>query len=132
MEAGPVAERLPPVAVQVGDVTVPRIPFPQMARAGYGRAAPSGGGAFGIYAALDKVRYAARNRLCAEIKYHGILRIAEPYSLRTRGAGNLLLYVHEITRGGVRSEMTKAYMVAQIQEVRITEREFHPRFAVEL
>jgi hypothetical protein len=132
MEARPVVESLPHVTVQVGDVAVPRMPFPQMERARFGRVALSGGGAFGSYAALDKVRYAARNRLCTEIQYHGVLRIAEPYSLRTRGTENLLLYVHEISRGGVRTETTKAYMVAQIQGVRITEREFHPKYAVEL
>ena len=132
MEARPVVERLPRVTVQAGDVAVPRMPFPQMERAQFGRAALSGGGAIGSYAALDKIRYAARNRLCAEIQYHGVPRIAEPYSLRRRGTGNLLLYVHEISRGGVRTETTKAYMVAQIQGVRITEREFHPRYAVEL
>ena len=132
MEARPVVEKLPNVTVQAGDVAVPRMPFPQMERARFGRVALSGGGAFGYYAVLDKVRYAARNRLCAEIQYHGVLRIAEPYSLRTRGTENLLLYVHEISRGGVRTETTKAYMVAQIQGVRITESEFYPRYVVEL
>ena len=88
--------------------------------------------AFGSHAALEKIRYAARNRLCAEIQYHGVLRIAEPYALRTRGTGNLLLYVHEISQCGVRTETTKAYMVAQIRGARITESEFHPRYTVEL
>ena len=132
MEGRPVVERLPHVTVQAGDVAVPRMPFPQMERAQFGRVALLGGGAIGSYAALDKIRYAARNRLCAEIQYDGVPRIAEPYSLRVRGTGNLLLYVHEISRGGFRTETTKAYMVAQIQGARITEREFHPRYAVEL
>jgi predicted nucleotidyltransferase component of viral defense system len=132
IEARVIVERLPRVTVGEGEVAVPRAAFPQMELAKFGRAALSGGGSFGSYAALEKIRYAARNRLCAEIQYHGVLRIAEPYALRTRGTGNLLLYVHEISRGGVRTETTKAYMVAQIRGVRITESEFHPRYTVEL
>jgi len=132
MEERPVVERLPLVSVQAGDRAVPRMAFPQMAQARFGSVPPSGGVAFVSNSVLDKIRYAARNRLYVEIQYHGVSRIVEPYSLRIRGTGNLLLYVHEVLRGGVRTEMTKAYMVAQIQEVKITEKEFHPRYAVEL
>jgi hypothetical protein len=132
MEGRAVVERLPHVTVRAGDAAVPRMPFPQMERTRPGRAVLSGVGAIGSHAALDKIRYAARNRLCAEIQYEGVPRIVEPYSLRIRGTGNLLLYVHEISRGGARTEITKAYMVGKIQGVKITEREFHPRYAVEL
>lgn len=132
MEARPVVERLPRVTVRPGDMAVPRRPFPQLERARSGRVASASGGALGFYAALDRVRYAARNRLCAKIQYHDVPRLAEPYSLRTRETGNFLLYVHEIMRGGVPTGTTKAYKVAEIQAVGITEREFHPRYAVEL
>ena len=132
METRPTIVELPRIAVAAGDVAVPRMPFPQMGlsgRAGFGlrpRVISFGHGA------LEQIRYAARSRLCAEITYHGVPRLTEPYSLRTRGTGNLLLYVHEIQRGGAPSGQIKAYKVAEIQAARATEQPFRPRYAVEL
>ncbi len=132
IESRAVVERLPSINVGVGEATVPRAPFPQMERARLLRAAPSTRGFPSFYGALDQIRYAARNRLCVEILYHGVPRLTEPYSLRMPRTGNMLLYVHEISRGGVTTEITKAYKVAEIQSARTTERTFHPRYTVEL
>lgn len=132
MEARLIVEGLPRVSVGAGEVTVPRALFPQMEQAGFPRAAPGGRSAVGLHGALDHIRYAARNRLCAEIQYHGVSRLAEPYSLRTKGTRNLLLYVHEIQGSGAPSGTTKAYKVTEIEAARITERPFQPRFVVEL
>lgn len=132
IEARAVVERLPSIKVGAGEVTVPRVPFPQMERARLARAAPAIRGFPSFYGALDQIRYAARNRLCVEILYHGVPRLTEPYSLRMPRTGNMLLYVHEISRGGVTTETTKAYKVAEIQSARTTERAFYPRYAVEL
>ncbi len=115
-----------------GEVLVPRTPFPQMGGGGLPSFVTRGRGVARSSATLDQIRYAARNRLLAEITYHGVPRLAEPYSLRMRETGNLLLYVHEILRGGAPTQQTKAYKVQEIQGVRVTEQAFQPRFAVEL
>jgi hypothetical protein len=132
MESQPIIESLPRVPVGAGETTVPRMPFPQMERSRFARAASAGRGALGFFGALDTIRFAARNRLCAEIVYHGVARLTEPYSLRLRGTGNLLLYVYEISRGGTATGTTKAYNTAEIQSARISERVFRPQYAVEL
>ncbi len=132
MEASPIVERLPRVPLEMGEAAIPRVAFPQMQHIGITRAASLGRGAFEIYGPLDRVRYAARNRLCAEIMYHDVPRLTEPYSLRIRGTGNLLLYVYENLRGGIPSGTMKAYKVSEIQAARITERAFQPRYVVEL
>ena len=79
-----------------------------------------------------QVRYAARNRLCAEVRYHGAVRLVEPYSLRIPGTGNLLLYVFELRRNGAPTMGIKAYKVAEIQAAQVTGQAFSPRFAIEL
>ena len=81
---------------------------------------------------MDRVRYAARNRLLARIGYHGVTRLVEPYSLRMPGTGNLLLYVFERERGGVWSDRIKAFKVAEISNVEVTNMPFQPRYFVEL
>ena len=85
-----------------------------------------------VFGKLDLIRYGARNRLCVEISYHGVLRLTEPYSLRLPKTGNPLLYVFELLKAGMPTQTTKAYKVAEIQEVRVTEKAFHPRYQVEL
>jgi predicted nucleotidyltransferase component of viral defense system len=82
--------------------------------------------------ALDRIRYAARNRLCAEIQYHGVPRVVEPYSLRVPATGNRLLYVYELMRGGSISNRIKSFKVKQIQSAEVTERPFVPRYLVEI
>ncbi len=81
---------------------------------------------------MERIRFAARNRLLARVRYNGVDRIVEPYSLRVPGTGNLLLYVFEMERGGRRSENIKAFKVAQIAAAEVTSNPFQPRFMIEL
>jgi hypothetical protein len=127
-----VIKELARVRVQPDEVVVPRVAFPQMAASGLSVGVPEVRSFAALGGPMDSIRYAARNRLCAEIHYHGVQRLTEPYSLRIKGTGNLLLYAYELLRGGARSETIKAYMVAEIQGAKTTERPFQPRYAVEL
>ena len=123
--AAPVVERAPPISSNPGEQPIPRSPFPQLHEVGIPRGAYSGG-------ILDSIRYAARNRLCVEIYYHGGSRLMEPYSLRMPKTGNLLLYAFELSKGGIPTQAIKAYKVAEIQASKATETAFRPRFMIEL
>jgi predicted nucleotidyltransferase component of viral defense system len=81
---------------------------------------------------MDRVRYAARNRLLARIHYHGVDRLVEPYSLRMPATGNLLLYVYELERAGAWSDSIEAFKVAELADVEVTNRSFTPQYVVEL
>lgn len=81
---------------------------------------------------LDKIRYAARNRLCVEIEYHGINRIIEAYSMRKTATRNVLLYAFELKRNNVVSDSIKAYKIGDITNAVITQQSFIPRYNVEL
>lgn len=128
-----VASVLPAVPARAGEELVPRVHFSSQ---GLGRGAPVLGrgslpaGAFG--SRMDRIRFSARNRLLARIRYHGVDRLVEPYSLRLPRTGNLLLYVHEVERGGSIGGGIKAFKVAELGEVLVTERPFAPQYVVEL
>ena len=81
---------------------------------------------------LSKITYAARNRLCLRLRYKGIERIVEPYSIRYPTTGNTLLYVWERIRGGVRTQQIKAFNISRIQNVEITKEPYIARYVVEL
>lgn len=81
---------------------------------------------------MDRVRYPARNRLLARVTYHGVPRLVEPYSLRMPKTGNLLLYVFEVERGFGPGEGLKAFEVAELGDVELTEQPFQPQYLVEL
>ncbi len=81
---------------------------------------------------MNRVRFAARNRLLARVLYGGVSRLVEPYSLRLPKTGNLLLYVYEVQRGFGAGGGIKAFKVVELGEVTITSQPFRPRFAVEL
>lgn len=89
--------------------------------------APRGGRFWGRDGAIEIVRFAGANRLKIAFDYDGKLRIAEPYSLRRRSTGNLLLYAWE---NGARN--IKAFTTSKMLNVRVTTDSFVPRFAVEL
>jgi predicted nucleotidyltransferase component of viral defense system len=132
IEGKPIVENLERVPVGAGEELVPKTPFPQMSRISVPKVKQRGRGAVGFSGTSDRIRYAARNRLCVEITYHGIPRLTEPYSFRIPNTGNLLLYVHERMRGGSPTGRTKAYKVSEIQSARVTDLLFQPRFMVEL
>lgn len=118
------------------EAPVPRVQFgrPLAVRA-LGRGAPAGPGIWPdtVYGSkMDRVRYAARNRLLARVAYHGVTRLVEPYSLRMPGTGNLLLYVFELERGFGPGEGIKAFKVAELGDVQVTDRPFQPQYLVEL
>ena len=76
---------------------------------------------------LEIIRFAAANRLCVELDYHGSTRRIEPYSLRRTLDGNVVLHAHNVDRDAHRS-----YRVDRIQDARVTRQTFTPRYAVEL
>lgn len=81
---------------------------------------------------IDHIRYAARNRLCVEIEYKKIRRLIEPYSLRRKKTGNVLLYAHEIIKEGTNTNRIKAYKINEISNVEVKQQAFLPRYVVEL
>jgi len=76
---------------------------------------------------LDLVRFAGANRLKIAFNYKGKRRIAEPYSLRRKATGNLVLYAWE---DGARS--IKAFITSNMYDVQPTNESFIPKFRVEL
>jgi predicted nucleotidyltransferase component of viral defense system len=89
--------------------------------------APRGGVYWGSGQRLELVRFAGANRLKIAFSYDGKPRIVEPYSLRRKSTGNLLLYAWE---DGARN--IKAFSTAKMVNVRATNESFVPRFRVEL
>lgn len=80
---------------------------------------------------LDRVRFAAVNRLCVELDYrkeNGERKtyLIEPYSLRVTADNNVLLYGVKLPEAQIRSFRTDRIISAAI-----TERVFAPRYAVE-
>jgi hypothetical protein len=76
---------------------------------------------------LELVRFAGANRLKIAFMYNGKRRVAEPYSLRRKRTGNLLLYAWENGASNI-----KAFNVADILDVQTTHEPFVPRYRVEL
>jgi len=132
----PPRPELVPVPGGKDEAAVPAVRFarPLAARAlGWGTPARPGTWPESVYGSrMDRARYAARNRLLARVTYHGVPRVVEPYSLRMPKTGNLLLYVFEVQRGAGGGGGIKAFKVAELGDVQVTERSFQPRFLVEL
>jgi len=89
--------------------------------------APRMAQAWGMAVPLEVIRFAAANRLCVNLGYHGTKRIIEPYSLRRTKGGNLLLHAIRVD-----NREHRAYKVDQIQSAEITQRAFTPIYTVEL
>jgi len=81
---------------------------------------------------LDRVRNAARNKVCAIISYHGATCLVEPYSLRYPVTGNEILHVWELEKNGTPSNMHKSFKTHEIDSVSISNQAFIPRWDVEL
>ncbi len=75
---------------------------------------------------FEAIRFAASNRLCVELGYHGTTRVIEPYSLRRARSGNLLLHAVRVD-----SREHRSYSIGQITSVRVTNRSFRPVFRIE-
>jgi hypothetical protein len=76
---------------------------------------------------VEIIRFAAANRLIAELDYQGSTRRIEPYSLRRTSEGNIVLHAFNADRGEHRS-----YRVDRIQGARVTKLIFAPRYEIEL
>ena len=131
LEPARAAEPLEPIPAGRDEKKAPRQRFPSVvspgARGSSARPAPGLGAS-----AMERIRFGARNRLCVEVRYDGVNRIVEPYSLRFPGTGNTLLYVYELRREGRPTGSIKALDVADIERADVTDRSFRPRYLVEV
>jgi hypothetical protein len=87
--------------------------------------APAGIRYWGGGVRLEAIRFAGANRLLVRFAYHGSERIVEPYSLRRASTGNILLYAWERGLG------IKSFNTAKIENLRLTETPFVPRYQIE-
>jgi predicted nucleotidyltransferase component of viral defense system len=78
-------------------------------------------------APLEKIRFAAANRLCVNLYYKNSYRLIEAYSLRRSKAGDLLLFALRHKTGEWR-----AYRIDRIQSADVTNTTFIPRHLIEL
>ena len=120
-----------PVAAAPHESTIPRQVLPSLEPTGRPAGAKPTPGSEDLET-LDRLRFAARNRLCAELRYKGIGRVVEPYSLRRSSTGTRLLYAFERLRDGRPSGQVKAFDVSRIETTAVTSQPFSPRYAVEL
>ena len=76
---------------------------------------------------LERIRFAAANRLCVDVGYDGDVQRVEPYSLRKARGGNVVLYACEAG-----SSECATYRTGGISEVEVTRQTFVPKYANEL
>jgi len=76
---------------------------------------------------LEKIRFAAANRLCVKLYYNNEYRLIEPYALRKTPAGNILLFALRHDSGEIRN-----YRIDRIQGAAVTNETFIPRYTIEL
>ena len=76
---------------------------------------------------LERIRFAAANRLCVNVGYEGDVQRVEPYSLRKARGGNVVLYACEAG-----SSECATYRTGGISEVEVTRQTFVPKYANEL
>ena len=77
--------------------------------------------------AIERLRFAAANRLCVDLGYQGDVQRVEPYSLRTTGDGEVVLCACEPD-----TLECVTYRISGISEVWITSRTFTRKYANEL
>jgi len=83
--------------------------------------------AFEIEPFLQRIQFAAANRVCIELGYHGNTRIVEPLSFRRAKDGNRLFYGFERDAGHA-----KAYSLSKIQSVEVTTTPYVEKYPVEI
>ena len=76
---------------------------------------------------LEKIRFAAANRLCVALYYKDSHRLIEPYSLRRTQAGNILLFAVRHN-----TDEPRSYRVDRIQGAKVTDTPFIPKHTIEL
>lgn len=105
-------EKLVPAGIISGDIF-------QVGRAGYFTSDISG---------LNKIQFAAANRVCIKLRYNNKLRTVEPLSFRINtSTGNRLFYGHERDSGH-----PKAYSISKIQSIEITNIPYTEKYPVEI
>lgn len=76
---------------------------------------------------MDRIRFAAANRLLVRLGYDGSTRDIEPYALARSSEGNLLLQSIRHQDGEFRS-----YRFDRIESVQVLEQTFTPRYTIEI
>lgn len=76
---------------------------------------------------LNKIQFAAANRVCINLQYNHKVRIVEPLSFREANSGNKLFYGYERD-----ADHIKAYTIAKIQAVEITNTPYMETSPVEI
>lgn len=71
---------------------------------------------------IERIKFAAANRLCLELTYNDKARIIEPLSFRISKDGNKLLYGYEPD-----SEQIKAFSLSKIQHIEVTNTPYFER-----
>lgn len=83
--------------------------------------------AFSIEPILQRIQFAAANRVCISLGYHGKVRTVEPLSFRRSSEGNRLFYGFERDAGHV-----KAYSLRKIDSVDVTTLSYVEKYPVEI
>lgn len=83
------------------------------------------------FSTLERVRFAAVNRLCIELDYRKesgqrSTYVIEPYSLRTTREGNMLLYGVKLLAGEIR-----CFRADRIIAATVTQQAFTPRYSID-
>tara|TARA_R110002111_G_scaffold260867_1_gene332918 strand:+ start:26309 stop:27760 length:1452 start_codon:yes stop_codon:yes gene_type:complete len=83
------------------------------------------------FSTLERVRFAAVNRLCIELDYRKengqrSTYVIEPYSLRTAREGNILLYGVKLPAGEIR-----CFRADRIIGATVTRQSFAPRYSID-
>lgn len=76
---------------------------------------------------LQKIQFAAANRVCIKLRYSNKTRTVEPISFRISSSGNRLFYGFE--RG---ANHAKAYSISKIQSIEITNISYVEKYTVEI
>lgn len=76
---------------------------------------------------LQRIQFAAANRVCIKLGYSGKIRTVEPISFRTASTGNRLFYSFERE-----ANHAKAFSISKIQSVEITNIPYTEKYPVEI
>ncbi len=83
--------------------------------------------AFTIEPILQRIQFAAANRVCVSLRYHGRIRTVEPLSFRRSKSGNRLFYGYEREAGHA-----KAYSLRKIESVDVTNLSYVEKYPIEI
>ena len=76
---------------------------------------------------LQRIQFAAANRVCIRLKYNNKTRTVEPISFRTSRIGNRLFYGFERE-----ANHAKAYSISKIQSIEITNNAYTEKYPIEI